>query len=135
MIRIIVGIFFVLHGLVHLLYFGQSSRLFELQPGMVWPDGSWAFSALLGENPTRNLASITCILAALGFVISGVGVFISQSWWRNAVLVSAIFSGILYILFWNGRLQHLDGQGAVGLLIDVAILVSVLVLRWPKFAF
>lgn len=135
MIRIIAGIFIVLHGLVHLLYFGQSSRLFELQPGLVWPDGSWAFSALLGDNPRRILASVTCILAALGFVISGVGVFIGQPWWRTAVVASAIFSGILYILFWNGRWQHVDGQGGVGLLIDVVILISVLVLRWPKFDF
>jgi hypothetical protein len=29
---IIFGVFIVLHGLIHLLYFGQSRRLFELQP-------------------------------------------------------------------------------------------------------
>ena len=135
MIRILVGIFIVLHGLIHLLYFGQSSRLFELQPGMVWPDGSWAFSALLGDIATRWLASITCILAAVGLVIGGAGIFLGQSWWRTAVVASAVFSSVLFILFWNGKIQHLDGQGGVGLLIDVAILVSVLVLRWPKLGF
>jgi hypothetical protein len=31
------GIFFLLHGLVHLLYAGQSLRFFELRPGMTWP--------------------------------------------------------------------------------------------------
>ena len=50
MLAIIMGIFFVLHGLVHLLYAGQSRRLFELRPKMVWPDGSWAFSQLLGDE-------------------------------------------------------------------------------------
>ena len=35
MLTILFGIFLILHGLVHLLYAGQSSRLFELQPGMV----------------------------------------------------------------------------------------------------
>ena len=135
MIRILVGIFIVLHGLIHLLYSGQSSRLFELQPGMVWPDGSWAFSALLGDIATRWLASITCILAAVGLVIGGAGIFLGQSWWRTAVVAAAVFSSVLFILFWNGRMQHLDSQGGVGLLIDVAILVSVLVLRWPKLGF
>ena len=135
MIKLIFGVFIVLHGLIHLLYFGQSSRLFELQPGMVWPDGSWALSVLLGDNATRWLASITCILAAVGFIIGGAGIFLGQSWWRTAVVASAVFSGVLYILFWNGRLQHLDSQGGVGLLIDVVILVSVLVLRWPKLGF
>ena len=135
MIKVIAGIFLVLHGLVHLLYFGQSARLFELKSGMIWPDGSWAFSKLLGEKGTRTLASIFCILAAGGFVIGGAGIFFGQSWWRTAVVASAAFSGVLYILFWNGRLQHLDNQGGVGLLIDVAILVAVLVFRWPQFDF
>jgi hypothetical protein len=135
MIKVIAGVFLVLHGLVHLLYFGQSARLFELQSGMIWPDGSWAFSKLLGDNGTRTLASIFCILAAAGIVIGGAGIFFGQSWWRTAVVASAAFSGVLYILFWNGRLQHLDNQGGVGLLIDVAILVAVLVFRWPQFDF
>lgn len=131
MIRIIVGIFLVLHGLVHLLYFGQSVKFFELQPGMIWPVGSWAFSKLLGGNATRTLASILCILAALGFVVSAVGLLAGQSWWQAAVVVSAVLSAVLYILFWNGQLQHLDHQGGIGVLLDVAILVAVLVFRWP----
>ena len=135
MIKIIAGVFLVLHSIVHLLYLGQSARLFEMQAGLTWPDGSWAFSKLLGESGTRTLAIIFCILAAAGFMIGGAGIFFSQSWWRTAVIVSAVFSGFLYILFWNGRLQHLDGQGAVGLLIDAAILAAIIVFHWPKFDF
>ena len=60
--RIILGIFFVLHGLVHMLYFGQSIRLFELSPGLLWPDSSWAFSRIMGNQNTRLLASIACVL-------------------------------------------------------------------------
>ena len=70
MINIIVGIFLVLHGLVHMLYFAQSARFFELQAGMLWPDGSWAFSKLLGDATTRMVAGIFCILVAAGFVIA-----------------------------------------------------------------
>jgi hypothetical protein len=126
MIKVISGVFLVLHSLVHVLYFGHSARLFEMKPGMTWPDGSWAFSKLLGDSGTRTLGSILCILAAIGFVIGAVGIFAGQSWWRVAVVAAAVFSGVLYILFWNGRLQNLDGQGGVGILIDVAILVAVL---------
>ena len=129
MIKIIAGIFLVLHGLVHLLYFGQSARLFELQPGMLWPDGSWAFSKLLGENLTRTTASVFCLLAAAGFVIAGASLLFGQSWWRTALVVPAAFSGLLYLLVWNGRLQHLDSQGGIALLIDGAILLVVLLSR------
>ncbi len=135
MIQVVSGIFLMLHGLVHLLYFGQSARFFTLQQGMTWPDSSWAFSRLLGDNTTRTLTSVLCILAAAGFVIGAAAIFFSQPWWRVAVMISAVFSIVLYILFWNGQVQHLDNQGGIGILIDIAILAAVLVFRWPHFAF
>src|SRR5512134_2386010 len=109
----LLGIFLVLHGLVHLLYFGQSARYFELKPGMAWPDGSWAFSKLLGNEATRNLASISLALVAMGLIVGGVGSLLNQAWWQPMIVGAAAFSAMLYILFWNGRVQNLDGQGAV----------------------
>lgn len=135
MLRFIVGVFIVLHGLVHLLYFGQSWRLFELQPGMVWPEGSWAFSKLLGNEATRLLASISCVLAAIGFAAGGLGILVGQGWWRPVVLASAAFSAVVFFLFWDGKLQKLANQGAIAILINVAILVAVLIFRWPDFGF
>ena len=135
MSRFIVGVFIVLHGLVHLLYSGQSRRLFELQPGMVWPDGSWVFSKLLGDETTRLLASILYTLAAIGFVVGGVGIFVKQAWWRPATIGSAIFSAVIVILFWNGQLQKLNDQGLIAIIINTAILIVLLVLRWPSVGF
>jgi len=135
MLRYIAGAFVVLHGLVYLLYFGQSWRLFELQPGMVWPDGSWAFSKLLGDETTRTLASISCILAAIGFVAGGAAILTGQAWWRPVVVGAAAFSAVVFILLWDGTTQNLDDQGGIGLLIDIAILVVVLIVRWPDFGF
>lgn len=135
MIRILFSVFFVLHGLVHLLYFGQSARYFELQPGMVWPDGSLVFSRLLGNATTRNLASILLILAAIGFIAGGAGTFLKQPWWRPTIVVMAAFSSAIYILFWDGSLQHLDNKGGIGVLINLAILTALLIFQWPDFDF
>ena len=135
MLRFIVGIFIVLHGLVHLLYFGQSRRLFELQPDMVWPDGSWAFARLLGDEATRWLASAACVLAAIAFVLGGIAILLGQAWWRPVVVGAAAFSATVFFLFWNGTTQKLAEQGAIALLINLAILVKVLVLQWPDFGF
>ena len=135
MLRFIIGIFIVLHGLVHLLYFGQSWRLFELQAGLVWPDGSWAFSKLLGEKRTRLLASISCVLAAIGFVAGGAGILLAQGWWRSVVVGSAAFSAIIFSLLWDGKMKKLHDKGGLGLLINLAILVAVLILGWPAFEF
>jgi uncharacterized membrane protein YphA (DoxX/SURF4 family) len=135
MLRIIAGLFIVLHGLVHLLYFGQSRRLFELQAGFAWPDGSWVFSKLLGDQATRWLAGIACILCALGFVIGGAAVLLGQSWWRPVVLGTAAFSAATFFLFWDGSMQRLADQGAIAILINLGILFALLILRWPHFGF
>jgi len=127
MLDIIIGLFMVLHGLVHLLYFGQSARLFELRPGMLWPDGSWAFSKVFGEKAVRSLACILFILGALGFVVGGIIIFANQRYWRPVVMVSSIFSSILYIVFWDGKLKKLDDKGGFGVLINIAILAGLIV--------
>jgi hypothetical protein len=129
MVRFVFGVFIVLHGLVHMLYFGQSARLFELQPGMVWPDGAWTFSKLVGDAATRNLANVACVLAAIGFAVGGIGILVSQNWWRPMVVASAAFSAALFVLFWDGKVQMLDNKGGIGILINVAILVALLVLQ------
>jgi hypothetical protein len=133
--RFIFGIFILLHGLVHLLYFGHSLRYFELKPGMVWPDGSWILSRLISDQAARNLAGILLILPAIGLVIGGMGTLTSQAWWRPAIVGAAIFSSIVFILFWNGTTQNLDGQGGVALLINLALLIVILVFRWPQLGF
>jgi hypothetical protein len=130
-LQFIFGVFLVLHGLVHLLYLGQSSRRFELKPGMVWPDGSWAFSKLLGEKHTRMLASAVLIVAAIGFLASGIGLLLSQTWWWSIVTATAIFSSLTFVLLWNGKLRHLDDQGGVGVVINGVVLLAALVVPLP----
>ena len=130
MVRILFGIFVILHGLVHLLYSGQSTRRFELQPGMVWPDGSWVFSRFLGTDAVRNLGGVLLILAAIGLVASGIGILLGQGWWRNVTIGSAVFSAVTFILLWDGVAKALPEKGGVAILINLAILVAILVFKW-----
>jgi len=130
MLKIIFGVFIALHGLVHLLYFGQSGRYFELKPGMLWPDGAWIFSRFLGNEVIRSLASVLLVLATIGYVSGGIGILLSQTWWRPVVITSALFSSIIFILFWDGIAQYLDSKGGFALLINLAILVLTLVIKW-----
>ena len=129
--RFIFGIFFILHGLVHMLYAGHAAGYFELKPGMTWPDGSWAFSRLIGNGAIRNLAGISLVLVSIALVAGGVGALANLTWWRALVSGTVVFSSILFILFWNGGMQNLDGQGLVGILINLAILFSVLKYHLP----
>jgi hypothetical protein len=70
------------------------------------------------------------MLAAIGLVAGGVGILVSQAWWRPVVVGSAAFSAVIFILFWDGIAQSLANKGGVGLLINLVILVALLVLRW-----
>ena len=133
--QIIIGIFLVLHGLVHLLYSGQSVRLFELRAGMVWPDESWLFAGLFGNETSRIIASGACVLAAIGFIVGGIALFSTQSWWRPMTITAAVFSAAIFILFWDGRFFDLANKGLFAILINAAILVALLVFQWPRLGF
>lgn len=134
MLKIIFGVFILLHGLVHMLYFGQSARYFEMQPGMTWPDGSWLFSGFMGETASRNLVNVLLILVTIAFLSGGIGILLNQNWWQPVVVAAAIFSSLLYFVFWDGGMQHLDNKGGIGILINLVILVTLLVFHWPNSA-
>ena len=125
MIRVMIGIFLVLHGIVHLLYMGQSRRKFELQPGLVWPDESWILSKTLDTRVVRLLATISCLLAAFGFIIGAAGLFLGQSWGRVVVAGAAFLSSLLFVVFWDGSRQKLANQGGVAILINLGILLAL----------
>lgn len=132
---LIAGIFLILHGLVHLLYFAQSARYFELKPGMTWPDNAWLFSPFFGQKAVRVLASNLCILAGLGFIITGITIFERHANWYFLAIGSSLFSTFIYLAFWNGKLERMNSQGAIAVLINIAIAMSILIFRWPKFDF
>ena len=124
--KIIFGIFFILHGLVHFFYFGHSSRFFELKPGLKWPDDSWIFSKLLKKRPIRIMAGNFCILSMAGFIIGGVEFLTSHPHRYILIISSAIFSSITYLFFWNGKFEKLGDQGAIGVLINLFAIMWVL---------
>ncbi len=132
MLRLVIGVVLVLHGLVYLLYVGQSARVFELRAGLTWPDDSLAFSRLMGNDLIRTLATFAFTVTAIGFVAAGVGVLLSQSWWRPLVGATAVLAILFTLVFWDGRVHRISEQGGIGLLISAAILVSLLVMDWPQ---
>jgi len=118
-----IGIFFILHGLVHVLYMGHSMRLFELQPNFMWPDQSLILSNIFNKKIIRRIAEILCLVATLGFVVAGIRFFIDSSWNNPEIAISAFLSIMLYVVTWDGSTRKLDNQGGYGILINVSILV------------
>ncbi|MGB8982771.1 MAG: hypothetical protein WCC12_12915 [Anaerolineales bacterium] len=131
MLTSVTGALFVLHGLVHVLYAGQSSQFFELRRRMTWPDASWAFSKLFGDERIRQVGTIALTLTALGFVAGGLGLFLGQGWWRPFALGAALLSSVIFILLWDGKFLALPDQGLIGLLINLGILFVISIWKWP----
>jgi hypothetical protein len=119
--KYIIGIFIILHGLVHLFYFAHSKKIFELRPGFVWPENSWVLSKFMGTDNIRNFTTLMCFLVAAAFVISGIAYFAHAEWAINLTIISAIFSSVFFILLWDGRLKKLDNQGAIAIIINISI--------------
>jgi hypothetical protein len=123
MLRFVISGFLALHGLVHMLYFGQSRGLFELQPGLTWPTQSWALSRVLSVEAIRALGRAVMILGAGLFLVAAAGLLVGQAWSRQLVVGAAALSSLAYIFLWDGGLHRLDQQGAVGVLINIAVLL------------
>lgn len=126
MLKLFVGIFVILHGLVHLWYFALSQRLVEFKPEMGWSGESWLFKHFMGESAIRSLATVFFILIAALFVISGVGFLLNTGWWRLIIITSSILSLLVLLIFWDGNINQLVEKGLIGFLVNIAILVIIL---------
>ena len=127
-VRWALGIFIVLHGLVHLWYLTLSQGLVEFEAEMGWTGQSWLFSAFLGDSALRWLATTLYAIATLGFVAGGLGLVAQQDWWQPVTIAAAAISAVTIVLFWDGGAQMLVQKGLIGFLIDIIVLV-VLLLR------
>jgi hypothetical protein len=127
MLKTIVAIFVILHGLTH--------SIMAMVPSPNAPDagfatffsglGSWLFTGL-SESASKTIATILAVIATLGFVAAGLalfGILVPFDWWRILAIASAVVSLLLVVIFWHPYL-------IVGLLIDVAVLVTLIFTDW-----
>lgn len=131
MVRALFGVFVILHGLVHLWPVVLSQELVVYRPEMGWTGESWLLTSLIGDRATRLLAGVAYAIGALVFCAGAVGLLVGAGWWRPVVVGSAALSAAVIVVFWDGRGGLLVEKGLIGLLIDLAILVPILVFQWP----
>lgn len=126
-----VGILAILHGLTHLWYVTLSLGLVEFTPEMGWSGRSWLLSGLAGESLLRTLAVILYSLAAIGFVLGGVGLLLRRGWFRDLVVFTSVVSMTAIVVYWDGAPSKLVEKGLIGLVLSLAFLVAVRALHWP----
>ncbi|WP_254764361.1 hypothetical protein [Natrinema marinum] len=127
--RLAVGLFLVLHGLVHGWYVVLSLGWVEVEDQMGWSGHSWLLSSLLPEGVILTVASVLYVAVTVGFVLGGIGYAFEWGWWKPAVVGAAVLSTVVLVVMWNGRFDLLIEQGAAGVLINIGLLVAILVLE------
>ena len=127
---IAVGIFIILHALVHAMYVGQALRWFELRDGMVWPVGARFLPSGISDAAVRTLAAITIGITSLAFVAGGVGILVGAGWGGWVTITAAIVVSLLHVLLWNGDRKTAPDQGLYGVIINAVIVVWILVAGW-----
>lgn len=129
MLRLLAGIFLVLHGVVHLWYVVLSQGWVEVEEQMGWNGYSWLLSPVLPERTILSVASVAYVLVALGFAAAGVGLVLHLAWWSPVLVGAAVLSAVVIVALWDGEVELLVEKGVVGVLIDVAILAYVIGVR------
>jgi hypothetical protein len=132
MLHIIVGVFLILHGAVHIWYVAMARGLISADADTIWNGRSWLFTRTLGDQVTMMLATIVHSITTLLFIVAGVGLVAQQDWWATWAVAGAILSIAGIVGFWDGKPDHPIEKGLLGIIIDVAILVAVLYFEWPS---
>jgi hypothetical protein len=123
----ILGIFFILHGLVHMWYFVLARRIVPFKEEMGWSGKSWLFTRLAGDQAARLVESLLLGIVTLMFVVSGIAFLAGAGWGRIGVVASAAVSFLVLGLSWDGSARLIVQKGLIGVSIDAAILAGLLV--------
>jgi len=127
LVRIGLGIFVILHGLVHPIM-AIVPQPIEEQSVTNSPifGGFWTGSWLLGEGTTvKMLIYLISGLTALILIAAGIGFISSLPWSRQMWITGTILSILLLTVFWNSYF-------VIGLAIDIVMLIIPFTTIWPE---
>jgi hypothetical protein len=126
MLRLVSALFLMLHGAIHLGYATPDPD----DPRYPFsPDRAWIGAALRLDRATTRafLVSVAGVTVA-AYAVSAVGVLLGATWWQPFAIAGSIASLAALLLAFHPWL-------ALGVAIDVAIIVSVASTHWPAGLF
>lgn len=132
-LRIIIGLVLLVHGIGHIMAFFPALNISSTD---TWHHRSWLLTPLIGDTASRVISLILFGAAFVGFIAAALGLFgwlVPDDLWRTLAVVSAVISLVALVLFWNSFATLFPNKiGAIA--VDIAVLVSLLVLNWPTEA-
>ena len=127
MLKIVLGLVLLAHGIGHSLGLLQLSKVATINPA--WQGDSWILSNLAGATMTHVIAAVVWTAALLGFVLlAGVVVgWLPATWW-SPLAIAAAAASLLGLLLFPSAFPTSSTIGA--LVVDVLVLAAVLLSDW-----
>ena len=120
MLQYIAALVLIAHGIGHLVGFLPAWT--KIDPG--FKDRPWVLpGARTIDSGTGKAWSAIWIASLVLFIISGIGVFMGGTWWRQWAIIGSVVSIVAIVPWWN---TVIAGAKA-GVALDVAILLVLLV--------
>lgn len=127
MLRITFSIFLMLHGLVHFWYFLLAGKYVKFIPEMGWTGQSWLLGDPASVSWLKWFALSLYTVSAAFFIVSGIGLMFNKIWYMHWLLISAVISSMSIILFFDGKFDMLVQKGLIGLIINFALIVYIMI--------
>lgn len=116
--------FLVAHGLLHLAIWLPRPEPDPDRPPPFEPDHSGVLTALhVPTTTTHRLSTTIAVVAAVSYVVAGLGVALSTSWVVGATVVAAVVGIVLKAVYFHPWLT-------IGLALDGLVLSAALA-SWP----
>jgi hypothetical protein len=125
MLRLVLAVVVLAHGLGHVLFLGPSLRLVD------WAgqtSHSWLLTAAVGDGVARGVAAVTWLATMALFTAGAAGYLADAAWWRPVTVAAAVVSITGIVVFWDGIAPS---SAIPAIAFDVVLLVVLLVLHWP----
>ena len=117
MLKYLVGIFFICHGIVFPIWGGVYWKLYTIEDLPYTTKVLWN-RVDVGAVGIR-IVGVLWLLSGLVWIIAGIGLVLLAPWWSAVTIAAALFSSIVCILGLP--------DGKWGLLINLAILALIYV--------
>jgi hypothetical protein len=127
MVRTVVGLLLIAHGLVHLLYLMPRPEDDPSYPFV--PETRWSARLVgLGPSTAKIVAVSLAVAVAVVLLVSGIALFADANIWKVAAATGSLLSLALLLLFFHPWLT-------IGIAIDAAILTDVWLAHLPSSLF
>jgi hypothetical protein len=125
MLKLVLAVVVLAHGVGHVLFLGPTLRVGEWAGQTAH---SWLLTGTLGDSAARAIAAVIWTATIALFVAGVAGYLTDAAWWRGVTVAGSVVSIVGLVLFWDGIATS---SAVFALAFDAVLLLALLVAHWP----